>query len=327
MKDLIIIGAGPCGLSVAIESKKQGLNPLVIDKGCIVNSIYYYPTNMQFFSTPELLEIGGLPFVTTNEKPNRLEALKYYRAAVKAYNLDVHTYERVTGMEKEDGHFVIQTEKNGEIQRYTTRHVVMATGYYDNPNKLNIPGEERSKVKHYYTEGHPYAGLNVLVIGGKNSAVDCAMDLHQAGANVTMAYRRGAFTNSVKAWVKPVIESAIQKGWIKMYWNTVVKRILEDKVELEQEGHTFSIANDAVFAMTGYRPKTDMLQKLGVNIDSETGAPIHDSETMETQVPGLYIAGVIAAGKDANSIFIENGRYHGGKIAAHIGEKMRTATS
>lgn len=327
MEDLIIIGAGPCGLSTAIEAKKRGFNPLVIEKGCLVNSVYGYPTNMQFFSTPELLEIGGLPFVTTGEKPNRLEALKYYRAVAKAYELRVHLYEKVTGVEKKGEKFNVRTEKKGEVRSYNTSRVVVATGYYDSPNLLDVPGEDLPKVHHYYREGHPYHGLNVLVVGGKNSAVDAAMDLYQAGAQVTMAYRREAFTDSVKAWVKPVIESAIKKGWITMHWNTVVQEIRENEVVLEKEGEAFTLKNDAVFAMTGYHPKTELLQKLGVSVNPETGAPAQDPETMETNIPGLYIAGVIAAGTDANSIFIENGRFHGGKIAAHIEKEMGAATS
>ncbi|PTM58654.1 YpdA family putative bacillithiol disulfide reductase [Desmospora activa] len=326
MEDVIVIGAGPCGLSTAIELKKRGLNPLVIEKGSLVNSVYHFPTAMQFFSTPELLEIGGLPFVTAGEKPSRHEALKYYRAAVKAFALRVNTYERVVGVEREADGFAVHTEKQSTTHTYHSSKLVVATGYYDSPNMLGVPGEELPKVHHYYTDGHPYAGLNVLVIGGKNSAVDAAMDLYQAGARVTMAYRQEAFTKSVKPWVKPVIESALNKGWITMHWNTVVKEIAPEHVVLEKEGEIFSLPNHTVFAMTGYHPQTKMLNRLGATIDSDTGAPVHDSDTMETEVPGLYIAGVIAAGFDANSIFIENGRFHGGKIAAHIQERIETAT-
>ncbi|MFC4078116.1 YpdA family putative bacillithiol disulfide reductase [Salinithrix halophila] len=320
-QELIIIGAGPCGLSAAVEAKKRGIEPLIIDKGCIVQSIFRFPTFMQFFSTPGLLEIGGIPFVTAGEKPVRGEALKYYRAVVKAYNLDVHTYEKVTQLERKADHFVLHTEHRDGPKRYTARHVVVATGYYDNPKPLNIPGENLAKVKHYYTESHPYTGLDVLIVGGKNSAVDAAMDLQQAGARVTMAYRREAFTSSVKPWVKPVIESAIRKGWVTMHWNTVVKEIREREVLLEKEGETFRLKNDVVFAMTGYQPQTEMLRRLGVRVDREAGAPVYNPDTMETEVPGLYIAGVIAAGKDANSIFIENGRFHGERIADHLQEK------
>ncbi|GGA38913.1 hypothetical protein GCM10007416_09880 [Kroppenstedtia guangzhouensis] len=326
MEDLIIVGAGPCGLSAAVEAKKRGFNPLVIEKGCLLHSVYGFPVHMQFFSTPELLEIGGVPFISTGEKPNRLEALKYYRSVAKAYGLRVHLYEKVTRIDKVGEKFVVRTENSAGKQRYVTCRVVVATGYYDTPNLMNIPGEKLSKVHHYYKDGHPYYGLDVLVIGGKNSAVDAAMDLHQAGARVTMAYRQGAFTNSVKAWVKPVIESAIKKGWITMHWNTVVREIREKEVLLEKEGELFTLKNDAVFAMTGYRPQTRMLEQLGVSLDSKTGAPVHDPETMETEVSGLYIAGVIAAGNDANSIFIENGRFHGGKIVAHMEKEMGATT-
>lgn len=327
MEDVIVIGAGPCGLSTAIELKKRGLTPLVIEKGSIVNSVYHFPTFMQFFSTPELLEIGGLPFVTAGEKPSRHEALKYFRAAVKAFDLQVNTYEQVVGIDREADGFVVHTEKQGVAHTYRSSNVVVATGYYDSPNKLGVPGEELPKVHHYYKEGHPYAGLEVLVIGGKNSAVDAAMDLYQAGARVTMAYRREAFTKSVKPWVKPVIESAINKGWITMHWNTVLKKIAPEHVLLEKEGKPIELPNHTVFAMTGYHPQTEVLNRLGVSIDADTGAPVHDADTMATEVPGLYIAGVIAAGYDANSIFIENGRFHGGKIAAHIQQRTGTATS
>ncbi|SDC45251.1 thioredoxin reductase (NADPH) [Melghirimyces thermohalophilus] len=325
MEELIIIGAGPCGLSAAIEAKKRGLRPLVIEKGCIVNSIYHFPVHMQFFSTPELLEIGGVPFITSG-KPSRMEALKYYRATAEAYDLNIHTYERVTGVDRDGETFRVHTEKKGESRTYTTSRLVLSTGYYDSPNRLDVPGGDLPKVHHYYKEGHPYNGLDVLVIGGKNSAVDTAMDLHEAGARVTMVYHRDAFSDSVKPWVKPVIESALRKGWIKMHWNTRVKEIRENEVVLEKAGETFSVANDAVFAMIGYHPQTEMLSKLGVKVDPETGAPVHNPETMETEVPGLYIAGVIAAGWDANSIFIENGRYHGEKIANHI-QRDAMATS
>lgn len=321
VEDMIIVGAGPCGLSTAAEAKKQGFNPVVIDKGCLVNSVYHFPTDMQFFSTPELLEIGGLPFIASGEKPNRQEALKYYRAVVKTYQLDVRTYEKVIGIQRDKDIFTVHTESKNGKQAYQTRYLVQATGYYDSPNLLGIPGEDLPKVHHYYKEGHPYSGLNVLVVGGKNSAVDAAMDLYYAGAKVTMVYRRGQFTNSVKAWVKPVIESAIKKGWVDMRWNTHVKEIGRDYVVLEEGGKSYTMENDAVFAMTGYHPNTDMLSNLGVPIDDETGAPVYNPDTMETPTNGLYIAGVIAAGRDANSIFIENGRFHGGKIVADIRRK------
>lgn len=325
MIDVIIVGAGPCGISTAVEAKKRGFQPLLIDKGCLVNSIYHFPTHMQFFSTPELLEVGGLPFVCYGDKPVRTEALKYYRAVVKKYELNVNSYEKVTKIEPKEGGFAVTTERQGKGQQhYQAKNIVIATGYYDNPNRLDIPGGDLGKVHHYFREGHPYSGQKVLVIGGKNSAVDAALELTHAGAEVTMSYRRSSFTRSVKAWVKPVIESAIQKGWIKMYWNSHVREIHEESVLLEQDGQQFTIPNDVVFAMTGYRPDFQMLTTLGVGIDSETGAPVVNPDTMETEVPGLYIAGVIAAGYDANSIFIENGRFHGEKIAVDMEKKKQS---
>ena len=254
------------------RDEKRGMNPLVIEKGCLVNSIYHFPTHMEFFSTPELLEIGGIPFVTAGEKPYRAEALKYYRAVAKKYELNVHTYEKVVRAEKGKEGFVVFTEgRGGREGRYETPHLVIATGYYDNPNRMNIPGEDLPKVHHYFREAHPYSDMDVLVVGGKNSAVEAALELHRAGARVTMAYRRDAFTKSVKAWVKPVIESAINKGWIRMLWKTEVKEICPDHVVLEQEGRRFTLPNDVVFAMTGYRPDVSMLRRLGVSIDPETG--------------------------------------------------------
>lgn len=324
-RDCIIIGAGPCGLSAAIELKKRGFNPLVIDKGCIVNSIYGFPTFMTFFSTPELLELGELPFITRGEKPTRLEALKYYRAVCNHFELDLHQYETVTQIERQkDGSFIVDTESKGEPRQYTCHKVVVATGYFDNPNLLGIPGEDLQKVHHFFKEAHPYYGQKVVVIGGKNSAVDAAMELEQAGAEVTMVYRRQQFTDSVKAWVKPVIESAINKGLIKMYWNTNVIEITPRTVVLERQGERFELQNDVVFAMTGYYPDTSMLTSIGVEINAETGVPEHDPETMETNVPGVYIAGVIAAGYDANRIFIENGRFHGHAIAKDLSREKET---
>ena len=318
-RDCIIVGAGPCGLSAAIEIKKRGINPLVIDKGCIVNSVYAFPTFMNFFSTPELLELGGLPFITQGEKPTRLEALKYYRAVCQHFALDLHQYETVTHIERLTDSFVVHTEKQEQQKKqYEAAKLVIATGYYDNPNMLGIPGENLQKVHHYFKEAHPYFGQKVVIIGGKNSAVDAAMELEKAGAEVTMVYRRSAFTKSVKAWVKPVIENAIEKGRINMYWNTTVTEITPYSVILDQQGERIELENDVVFALTGYSPDDTMLKSVGVTINEETGIPQHNPDTMETNVPGLYIAGVIAAGYDANSIFIENGRFHGHAIAKHL---------
>lgn len=325
-RDFIVIGAGPCGLSSAVELKKRGFNPLVIDKGCVVNSIFHFPTFMTFFSTPELLEIGGLPFTTQGEKPTRLEALKYYRAVVSHYGLDVHQYEIVTDIERHPDGFTVHTVKRDQRQAsYTAGRIVVATGYYDNPNMLGIPGENLPNVHHYYKEAHPYFGQKAVVIGGKNSAVDAALELQTAGVDVTMVYRRSAFTKSVKAWVKPVIESAIEKGRIRMYWNANVTEITPDAVVVDQNGKQFQLPCDVVFALTGYTPDTTMLEKLGVHIDTETGVPEHNPDTMETKVPGVFIAGVLAAGFDANAIFIENGRFHGQAIAENAASKREHA--
>lgn len=322
----IIVGAGPCGLSAGVQLKKRGFHPLIIDKGCIVNSIYGFPTFMHFFSTPELLELGGLPFITQGEKPTRLEALKYYRAVADHFELDIHQYETVTRIDRRTDGFVVHTEKRDkQPASYWAECVVVATGYFDNPNLLGIPGESLQKVHHYFKEGHPYYGQKVVVIGGKNSAVEAAMELEKSGAEVTMVYRRSAFTKSVKAWVKPVIESAINKGLIRMYWNAHVKEVTQDAVLIEQEGRHMTLENDVVFALTGFVPDRSLLEGAGAEIDEETGIPAHNAETMETSVPGLYIAGVLAAGYDANTIFIENGRFHGDIIAEHIANQAKVA--
>ncbi|MCS1350959.1 YpdA family putative bacillithiol disulfide reductase [Mechercharimyces sp. CAU 1602] len=322
MYDVIVIGAGPCGLSVAIECKKRGLTPLVIEKGCLANSIYHFPLYMEFFSTPEMIEIGGMPFTTWGRKPGRTEALKYYLSVARRYQLDIHTFEKVIQIKRGSGQFVVSTQWRDEHRSYVAAHVVVATGYYDSPKQMKIPGESLSKVYHYFREAHPFTGLEVTVIGGRNSAIDAALELQQVGANVTMVYRRSAFTSSVKAWIRPIIESAISKGQIKMLWDTEVERISMDEVEVCQAGERISLKNDVVFAMTGYKPQLQLLQGVGAAIDAETGAPVLNEETMESTIPGLYVAGVIVGGDDTSRIFIENGRFHGEKIAAHISTKQ-----
>lgn len=326
MKDVIIVGAGPCGLSAAIECQDAGLDTLVLEKGCVVNSIYQYPTYMTFFSTPELLEIGGVPFMTENAKPTRREALNYYSTVALRKRLNIRTYEEVVKVERLDGAFAVHTvTMHGVRNRYETRHVVIATGYFDNPNRLGIPGEDLPKVKHQFQEAHPYQGTKVAIIGGKNSAVDAAMELERVGADVTVVYRGERLSDSVKPWIKPQFESLVNKGKIRMLWRARVTEIRPDKIIVEQDGRIVEMDNDFVLKLIGYRPDREFLVSMGVEVNEETTAPKFDPDTMETNVPGVYVAGVIAAGREANEIFIENGRGHGALIAKHIVSRRRSA--
>jgi len=312
--DAIIVGGGPCGLAAAIELQNIGLSPVIIEKGNIVNAIYNYPTHQTFFSTSEKLAIGDVPFIIEQRKPKRNQALVYYREVVKAKNLQVNRFETVESVKKTDGLFHVRTDKDS----YETPYVVIATGYYDHPNYLNIPGENLPKVHHYFKEGHPFFDLNVLVIGGKNSAIDAALELNKAGAHVTVIYRGNDYSPSIKPWVLPEFLGLVREGEISMHFNTEVKEIKEKEVIVEIEGQQETFANDVVFAMTGYHPDHRFIREMGVEIDVQTGRPTFDPETMETNVENLFIAGVIAAGNNANEIFIENGRFHGNMIAQKI---------
>jgi thioredoxin reductase (NADPH) len=317
-EDVIIIGGGPCGLAAAIALKKKGMNPLIIEKGNIVNAIYNYPTHQTFFSSSEKLAIGDVPFITENLKPKRNQALVYYREVVKREKLRIHKYEKVTEVVKQSEFlFKVITNK----QQYSAEKIVIATGYYDHPNLMGIPGEELSKVSHYFKEAHPFFDMDVAVIGGKNSSVDAAIELEKAGARVTVLYRGAEYSSSIKPWVLPEFEALVRAGSVQMVFNAEVKKITDSTVVYEHEGKTVNLKNDHVFAMTGYRPDHAFLQKIGVGIDAETGRPDFDPETMETNIPGIFIAGVIAAGNNANEIFIENGRFHGGQIAEAISNK------
>ncbi|MFT9600008.1 YpdA family putative bacillithiol disulfide reductase [Mesobacillus sp.] len=319
-EDIIIVGGGPCGLAAAIALKKKGLNPLIIEKGNIVNAIYNYPTHQTFFSSSEKLAIGDVPFITENLKPKRNQALVYYREVVKREKLRINKYERVTEIVKrQESVFEVITDK----QKYTSENIVIATGYYDNPNFMGIPGEELEKVSHYFKEAHPFFDMDVAVIGGKNSSVDAAIELEKAGARVTVLYRGAEYSPSIKPWVLPEFEALVREGVVKMVFSAEVKEITEDFIVYEHEGQTVKMKNDHVFAMTGYRPDHAFLKKMGVKIEAETGRPHFDPETMETNVPGIFIAGVIAAGNNANEIFIENGRFHGGQIAEAIFSRTR----
>ncbi|WP_040950021.1 YpdA family putative bacillithiol disulfide reductase [Gorillibacterium massiliense] len=320
MEQVIIIGAGPCGLSAAVELKNAGFDPLIIEKGSIVHSIYRYPTYLIFHSTPELLEIGGVPFVTPNEKPTRLEGLTYYRTVAERHELRIRTYETVKAIDRqENGPFIISTsDRSGRKKEYGSKAVVIATGYFDNPNMLGIPGEELDKVSHYYREAHPYAGQKVIIVGGNNSAVDAALELARGGADVTVVYRRDVLSSHVKAWTRPLFESMVAKGKIRLLLSSQLTEVREDEVVITGPGGEMRLENDAVLALTGFQPDRSLLLAAGVTLNPETGGPIYQSDTMESAVPNLYIAGVVAAGSRANEIFIETGRHHGKLIAADI---------
>ena len=315
----IIIGGGPCGLAAAISLQQQGINPLVIEKGNIVNAIYHYPTHQTFFSSSEKLEIGDVAFITENRKPVRNQALAYYREVVKRKGVRVNAFERVEQVQKNGGFFRVSTTKrDGNTETYAAKYIVVATGYYDNPNYMNVPGEKLEKVSHYFKEGHPYFDRDVVVIGGKNSSVDAALELVKAGARVTVLYRGGEYSQSIKPWILPEFEALVRNGTIQIQFHAHVKEITEHTLTYTSNGESFTIQNDFVFAMTGYHPDHSFLTKIGVEIDKETGRPMYTEETMETNVENIFIAGVIAAGNNANEIFIENGRFHGGAITQTV---------
>ncbi|HWL22460.1 MAG TPA: YpdA family putative bacillithiol disulfide reductase [Ureibacillus sp.] len=316
--DAIIVGGGPCGISAAIELQNIGLQPIIIEKGNIVNALYNYPTHQTFFSTSEKLAIGDVPFIIEERKPRRNQALVYYREVTKMKQLQVNRFETVQSVTKQsDGTFLLISDKD----EYVTPYVILATGYYDQPNFMNIPGEDLPKVYHYFKEAHPFFDTDVLVIGGKNSAVDAALELHKAGARVTVSYRGSQYSPSVKPWILPEFEALVRNEEINMLFNSHVNEIRENEVVLEVEGNQQVIQNDFVFAMTGYHPDHQFIKSIGVGIDEETGRPTYNPETMETNVENLFIAGVLAAGNNANEIFIENGKFHGGFIANCIVNK------
>ena len=322
--DLLVIGAGPTGLACAIETQRAGFSALLVDKGCLCNSLFHYPANMTFFTTPELLEIGNMPFSSPNQKPNRNEALEYYRKVAEHYKLDVRQYENVECVTGSDGSFTVHTtDRFGRASQHRARKLVVATGYYDLPNYLGIPGEDLSKVKHYYHEPHPFYGLDILVIGGKNSAAIAALDLWRHGAKVTLVHRGPAMHRHVKYWILPDINNRIKNGEIQAYFESNVTNISEDDVTLSTPQGLVSLANHFVFALTGYRPDFDFIERLGVSLDENNDrCPICDPATLESNVPGIYLAGVVVAGKRTNEIFIENGRFHGELIAADLREKL-----
>lgn len=326
-EEIIIIGGGPCGLASAIACQEQGYKPLILEKGNLVESIYRYPTHQQFFSSSEKLEIGGMPFVIEDRKPKRNQALAYYREVAKRKKINIHSFEKVTGIIYEPQNaidpFQLTTEKvlTNEMVQYQAKNIIVATGYYDHPNYMGVKGEDLPKVHHYFKEAHPYYDCNALVIGGKNSAVDTAMELHKVGAHVTVIYRGGDYSPSVKPWILPEFQSLVRNGHVQMVFNANLLEIQKDAVVFEENGIKHTVPNDVVFAMTGYHPDYQLFEKIGLKIKPDSGCPIFNEETMETTVPNAFIAGVIAAGNDANKIFIENGRFHGEKIAAAIAKK------
>jgi thioredoxin reductase (NADPH) len=313
--DIICIGAGPTGLACAIEARRAGMNPLVIDKGCLCNSIFHYPVNMVFFTTPELLEIGDLPLVSASEKPVRTEALKYYRKAAEHYNLDLRLFERVLRVDGHDGRFIVVTEtEKGVEERYTGKKIGVATGYYDLPNEMGIPGENLPHVSHYYTEPYEFWNQDVVVIGGKNSAAEAALDLYRNGAHATLVHRNAELGSTIKYWVRPDIENRIKAGQVKALFETRVKEITSDEVVVQNGDGEKRLPAKQVFALTGYHPDFAFIEGLGVQLDPQTRKPALDPNTLESNVSGIHLAGVVIGGRHTSEIFIENGRFHGKQI-------------
>lgn len=320
--DLLVIGAGPTGLACAIEAQKAGFRVVLVDKGCVCNSLYHYPSHMTFFTTSELLEIGDIPFPSPNAKPNRNEALEYYRQVAAHYKLDVRQYQTVERITGSDGAFTAHLkDRFSRASALTARKLAIATGYYDLPNMMGIPGEQLSKVHHYYDDPHPYFGLDILVIGGKNSAAIAALELWRHGARVTLVHRDAEIHRHVKYWIKPDIENRIKAGEIKAYFRSRVVEVTPDSAILETQDGRVILPNDFVFALTGYHPDFPFLEALGVRFEGADKLPVCDPQTLESNVPGVYLAGVIVAGSRTNEIFIENGRFHGRQIAQALARK------
>jgi thioredoxin reductase (NADPH) len=318
--DLAIVGAGPCGVAVGAAAERAGLTAVLFDRGCITRSLIDYPYYMTFFSTAAKLEIGGVPFTIPDAKPTRREALAYYRRVVRHYGMDVRQYHDVTAVSGRAGDFALRTRlPDGSETGWRARAVVVATGGFHDPNRLGVPGEELDKVLHYYREPYPFTSQRVLIVGAGNSAVEAALDLHRNDVHVTLVHFAEAIDRGVKPWVVPDINNRLERGEIPAYWRHRVAEIRWHEVVLRHEdsGVTTTLDNDWVLAMTGWRAQPALLGELGVGIDEATGIPAHDASTMETDVEGIYIAGVLAAGHDANKIFIENGKEHGGRIVAH----------
>ena len=319
MLDVIIIGAGPIGLACGIEAKKRGLDYKIIEKGALVNSLYHYPMNMTFFSTSDKLEIGGVPFISHNAKPTRAEALEYYRRVSSHWDLDLKLYEEILSIQKQHLAFDIQTSKG----RYTSKNIIVATGFYDRPFLLDIPGEELDKVKHYYSEPHPYFGMDLVVVGAANSAVDVALETYRKGAkSVTMIIREKKIGENVKYWARPDIVNRIEEGSIDAYYEAEIESITEKEVVFKDKKGVHTLPNDFVLAMTGYEPNFELLEQLGVNFQQdEYRTPDYNEQTMESNVQGVYLAGVVCGGYKTNKWFIENSRIHAPRIIESIKKK------
>ncbi len=316
--DLIIIGGGPIGIACGINAKKAGLKYLILEKGCLVNSLYNYPVNMTFFSTSERLEIAGIPFVSNNVKPTRPEALEYYRRVAVSNGLNIHLQETVTTIRRSQAGYLVASSR----KIYATTYVIICTGFYDIPNRLNIPGEDLPKVSHYYKDPHFYAMQRVVVIGANNSAVDAALETYRKGAQVTMVIRESEIGHRVKYWVRPDIENRIREGSIRAYFNSEVTSITEKTIEIITPDGTLILENDYVLAMTGYQPNFQFLEKNGIELSNDAlRQPVYDPETMETNLPGVYLAGVVCGGMNTHVWFIENSREHADRILHHIVHK------
>lgn len=318
MLDLIIIGAGPIGLACAIEAEKAKLNYLIVEKGVLVNSLFNFPTNMTFFSTSKLLEIGNVPFISHNDKPTRRESLEYYRRVYDSWNLKAHFYEEVKGMTPFQEGYRLETNKN----TYQTKSLIVATGFYDIARRMHITGEELPKVRHYYAEPHPYIGQKVLVVGAANSACDVALELYYKGAEVTMCIRKPEINSRVKYWIKPNIENRIKEGSIKAYFNSTIEAITENTVKLNTPKGKIELENNFVLAMTGYQPNFTLFENIGIHLDGEDRRPTHHPDTLETNLPRVYVAGVIAAGRQTSKLFIENTRIHAKMIMMDLLEQL-----
>ena len=322
--DVVIIGAGPAGLATAIAATQNGLDHYVFEKGALVNSLLHYPTEMVFFTTPELMEIGGMPFTSPNDKPSRLEALRYYRRVTDVFKLKIAFDERVVAVTREEmpdarGSFAVDTLSARGVRRAVhARTVVLATGAYDIANRMGVPGEDLPHVSHYYTQPHPFFRKRVVIVGGKNSAAEAALDLFRAGASVTIVHRRAALGDSIKYWVKPDIENRIKEGSIPARFETSVREIRPTEVVVEHRGRQETLPADAVFLLTGYGADTTLLQAAGVELNPDTRGPVYDPGTYETSVPGIYVAGAMTAGIQSGKVFIENGRFHGQEVIRAI---------